>query len=67
MMGGDKLIEEELVKDVTTPNLPDSWIKPFKLSGADQYDNTKITINMLEVLEQELSRYLRLMKTAKIE
>ena len=34
MMGGDMFNKEELIKDVIVPNLPDTWIKPFHLSGA---------------------------------
>ena len=51
MMGGEKLTEEDLVKEVITPNLSDSWIKPFKLNGTHQYNGTKKVMNILEVLE----------------
>ena len=36
LMGGQKLDVEELVENVITPNIPDPWIKPFKLVGANQ-------------------------------
>ena len=58
MMGGEKLDKEELIKDVIASNLPDSWIKPFLLSGAHQYDNMKKVISTLEILENDKQAYI---------
>ena len=57
MMGVKKLDEEELIQDLIAPNLPDSWIKPFYLSGAHQYDNTKKVMSTLEILENDKQAY----------
>ena len=57
MMGGEKIDEEKLIKDVIALNLPDSWIKPFNLSGTHQYDTTKKVMSTLEILKNDEQAY----------
>ena len=53
MMGGTKLSEEEIVKEVIAPNLPESWSKSFHLAGAHLHESTKKAMNVLEILEND--------------
>ena len=53
MMGGTKLSEEEIVKEVIAPNLPELWSKSFHLAGAHLHQSTKKAMNVLEILEND--------------
>ena len=53
MMGGEKLKEEELMKEV----IVNAWMKPFQLSGAHQCDNVKKVLSTLETLENDEQTY----------
>ena len=49
-MGKNKLLEEEIVKDIITQNLTEPWITAFKLSGGHRLREVKQALGILEVL-----------------
>ena len=58
VMGKDRLSEEEIVKDIITQNLPEPWMKLFKLSGGHRLRKFKQALDILEVLESNESLYI---------